>query len=67
MQKKVSETKIAAAAAAVIEEKEVEMTPDDGSKLSKKALRKKNRLGIAELKQLVQKPDVVEVCFYLPI
>ncbi len=47
----------------VVEEKveEAEDETDDAPKLSKKARRRKNRLGIADLKQLVKRPDVVEV------
>lgn len=47
----------------VVEEKveEAEDETDDAPKLSKKARRRKNRLGIADLKQLVKRPDVVEI------
>ncbi len=34
---------------------------DDGPKMSKKKMRKMNRLSVAELKQLVHRPDVVEM------
>ena len=33
--------------------------------LGKKKLKKMNRLSVAELKQLVKKPEVVEVCFFI--
>ncbi|XP_071832947.1 uncharacterized protein [Apostichopus japonicus] len=38
-----------------------EESDDDQPKLSKKKLRKMNRLSVAELKQLVNRPDVVEM------
>merc|ERR1719278_1714224 len=43
----------------MIEEKEDE--DDDKQKLSKRKLKKLNRLSVAELKQLVTRPDVVEM------
>jgi splicing factor 3B subunit 2 len=42
-------------------EKEENKDEQTKAKLSKKQRRKLNRLGIAELKQLVTRPDVVEV------
>ncbi len=44
----------------MIEEKEDEET-DGASKLSKRKMKKLNRLSVAELKQLVSRPDVVEM------
>ena len=38
-----------------------EENQEDGGPLSKKKLKKVSRLSVAELKQLVDKPDVVEV------
>lgn len=43
----------------MIEEKDDD--DDDKPKLSKKKLKKLNRLSVAELKQLVSRPDVVEM------
>ena len=38
-----------------------EEEPKESTKLSKKKLRKLNRLTVAQLKQLVDRPDVVEM------
>jgi splicing factor 3B subunit 2 len=38
---------------------------EEGGPLSKKKLKKVSRLSVAELKQLVDKPDVVEVRRYV--
>jgi splicing factor 3B subunit 2 len=44
------------------EDEDDEEGGDGEQKLSKKKLRKTSRLSVAELKQLVLKPEVVEVC-----
>ena len=46
-------------------DEELESNPEDSAKkiASKKKLRKMSRLTVAELKQLVRKPDIVEVRF----
>lgn len=43
------------------DDSEEEADKNDGPKLSKKKLRRMNRLTVAELKQLVARPDVVEM------
>lgn len=40
---------------------QVKKEPGETEKLSKKKLRRMNRLSVAELKQLVARPDVVEM------
>ena len=46
----------------MIEEKDEDADGEDGEKkLSKRKLKKLNRLSVAELKQLVTRPDVVEM------
>merc|ERR1719436_2232509 len=46
----------------MIEENEDEVEGEEGEKkLSKRKLKKLNRLSVAELKQLVSRPDVVEM------
>ena len=45
----------------MIEEKDDDDDDDDKPKLSKRKLKKLNRLSVAELKQLVSRPDVVEM------
>ncbi|XP_033103033.1 splicing factor 3B subunit 2-like [Anneissia japonica] len=43
------------------DEEDMSKVEDDTPKISKKKLRKLNRLSVAELKQLVSRPDVVEM------
>merc|ERR1719278_2276080 len=45
----------------MIEDKDEEEGEDGDKKLSKRKLKKLNRLSVAELKQLVSRPDVVEM------
>ena len=43
------------------DESTINSDSDRGDKVSKKKLRKLNRLSVAQLKQLVKRPEVVEV------
>ncbi len=56
-----SKSKALAAQKKLSSDEEEEEEEKDEQKMSKKKLRKLNRLTVAQLKQLVERPDVVEM------